>query len=195
MKRDWDKYLNSQFYSECQLISALNAYYRLTGKQYTPQKGVELRMKGLKTTVINSDYEELVDVVKARHGAAITIGDAHKLMGLKTKWKGKSLYDFNHTEKKNPKWKRGSNTIARFIVTGSKNKLPLPIEVKVWHPRYGFHSVLIVDHEPKTDAYQVTNFGYATTIQGWIFKEDFDRYVNDGNTEWSYRVFELKKKK
>ena len=48
MKRSWNKYINKNKYSECQLITALNAYYYLTGKQYCKQDSKE--------------YENLVDL-------------------------------------------------------------------------------------------------------------------------------------
>jgi len=51
-------YQNGQLYSECQLVSALNARYKLQGQRIDFE---------------SEEYEALVDEAKARHGAAIYI--------------------------------------------------------------------------------------------------------------------------
>jgi len=170
-KYNWDKFHNQQKYSDCQVITAMNAHYYWYG-----------RYIGLDS----DEYEELVDIAKARHGSAIDINAVHKKLMLKVVWKGDSLYDFyNHmieglkyptegreehifrkqpcgsvieikkdetkehrksAEKYNKQVKR---TITQFC---KENKLqsynyimPLPMEWSIWHPRYGFHSTLIID--------------------------------------------------
>jgi len=80
MKRKWDKYINKNKYSECQLITALNAYYYLTGKQYCKQDSQE--------------YEDLVDLIGARYGGAIGIEKAWKKLGVEVVWQGIGLGDF-----------------------------------------------------------------------------------------------------
>lgn len=65
--RDWRKFLNKQKYSECQLISAINAYYWLSGKTIRQE---------------TKRYENLVDLVCARYGSAICINKAHRRFGL-----------------------------------------------------------------------------------------------------------------
>ena len=168
MRREWKNFHNSQKYSECQLVTALNAYYFLTGK------------------IIKQDskrYENLVDLCFARYGAAININKVHKKLGLK---------------------------ITKHYIS-LPNKVRLPLEISVWHKSYGFHSVLIVDFEPKSKACRVTNFKMATNTQGWIFHEDLNHLlrVGKGNSivnscpkcdkdkepRWQYRLFELDKEK
>lgn len=63
----WDDYHNTQKYSECQLVSVVNALYCLTG------------------TRIGQDskrYEKLVDLCKARHGSAIDIEAVHHKLNI-----------------------------------------------------------------------------------------------------------------
>jgi len=54
------------------------------------------------------------------------------------------------------------------------------MEINVWHKRTGFHSALIVDHEPKCDAYRITNFKEAATHDGWLFAEDLYQFLGSG---------------
>lgn len=81
MKRDWKKYLhhNKRGYGDCQLITALNACYYITGKQYCAQDSEE--------------YEKLVNITGCRHGAAINIERAHKRLGIEVIWSGNSIFD------------------------------------------------------------------------------------------------------
>jgi hypothetical protein len=72
MKREWTKYINKQKYSECQLITALNAHYYLTGKTINQE---------------SKKYEQLVDLVKARNGSAICIEES---------WGRLDIYPFNY---------------------------------------------------------------------------------------------------
>lgn len=83
MNRDWLKYINKNLYSECQLITALNAYYYLTGKC--------IRQKSKR-------YEKLVDLVGARYGSAINIEKVWNKLGLRVIKEGNSLFDFKPTD-------------------------------------------------------------------------------------------------
>lgn len=157
IKRQWNKYLNCQKYSECQLVTALNAYYYLTGKVYCFQD--------------SEKYEELVDLCGARYGAATSIEKVHRKLGLVIK------KEFQH----------------KFLFC--KNKT-LPLEMSVWHKRTGYHSVCIVDYEPKTECFRIPNFKYATSIKGWMFAEDtylYERESPSKTSPWKYRLFGLKK--
>jgi hypothetical protein len=164
--RVWEKYLNKQLYSECQLVTAINIYYFLTGKVIEQN---------------SNTYEELVDLINARHGSAIDIKKAHEKLGLTVIKKTVYLWDI---------WE--------------DKKLLLPIEATVWHKRTGFHSVAIVDQCLKTDCIRITNFKEATNMQGWMFREDFYQYelkithgdsgLNSPREKWRYRAFGLKGK-
>lgn len=165
--RTWEKYLNKQLYSECQLVTAINAYYYLTGKTIKQD---------------SQEYEDLVDLVKARSGSAICIEKAYEKLGLITLKKEEWLWGL---------W--------------DERKLLLPIGATIWHKKTGFHSVAIVDHCPKTDCIRVPNFRAVTSTDGWMFREDFYQYetritqgddgFNTKGKQWRYRVFGLKGKK
>ena len=163
--RSWEKYLNKQLYSECQLVSAINAYYFLTGKTIKQN---------------SQEYEDLVDLVRAREGSAICIEKAHKKLGLITIKKAEHLWDL---------W--------------DNKGLLLPIEATVWHKKTGFHSVTIIEQCQKTDCIRIANFQDATSMEGWMFREDFYLYeidvyrgnnghFNSAGNKWRYRVFGLK---
>jgi len=77
--RSWKKYINEQKYSECQVITAINAYYYLTGKTISQD---------------SEEYEKLVDLVSARNGSAIGIEKVHKKLGLVTLKRVKWLHEF-----------------------------------------------------------------------------------------------------
>lgn len=83
--RDWNKYIDRQKYQECQLVTALNAYYYLTGKVYCEQN--------------SQDYEDLVDLCCSRIGAAINIGKIHKKLGLVILEKHRFLWNFSDNKK------------------------------------------------------------------------------------------------
>lgn len=140
MRRDWKKYLNKQKYSECQLITAINAYYFLTGKTLEQD---------------SNEYEDLVTLCGARYGSATSIEKIYKRLNLKIIWSGSSLFDLEY---------KGGQ------------KIPLPIEFNCWHKKTGFHSTLIVDHVIKCGVYRITNFKYATSIEGWMFTEDLYQF-------------------
>lgn len=165
MMRNWNKYLNYQKYSECQLVTTINAYYYLTGKTIKQD---------------SQEYEDLVDLCGARHGSAICIEKIHKKLGLVIE-KHRYLYKFLPTIRK---------------------KLPLPIEVNIWHRLTGSHSILIINHSIKCNAVRITNFRYETR-NGWIFLDDLGLYehrqfsgdhgINDKNgKQWNFRLFGLK---
>ena len=157
--RDWNEYHQKNKYSECQLITALNIYYYLTGK-YIDQE--------------SDEYEELVDLCLARYGSAISIKKVWDKLGIKVKESYLNSLDWSN--KKQP---------------------PLPMEINIWHKSYGFHSVAAIDYEPKTDAFKIANFKWATSLDGWIFYEDLNHFIikNPDREEprYCYRFFELTK--
>ncbi len=57
MKREWNNYIDSQKYMDCQLVTACNAYYYLTRK---------------KIKYGSKQYEKFVDLGGARYGSAIS---------------------------------------------------------------------------------------------------------------------------
>ncbi|GAG89753.1 unnamed protein product, partial [marine sediment metagenome] len=68
MKKQWKKYRNrNSTEGDCQLITAVNAYYYLTGK-----------------TVNDEDYEKYVDLVGTGHGSAISIEKVWRKLGIKS---------------------------------------------------------------------------------------------------------------
>lgn len=136
----WNNYINkNKAGSDCQLVTAVNAYYYLTGDFIDDDK-----------------YEELADLCCCRTGAAIKIEKVWDELGIEVK----DEYD-------------GLDGVRIFC---PERKIPLPIEVSIWHKHYGFHSVLIVDHEPKTACYRITNFDRETTTKGWLFAEDMYKW-------------------
>lgn len=70
MERDWEKYHSKNLYSECQLVTALNANYYLTG-EYINQDSEE--------------YEKLVDLCLSRHGSAICIEKVWDKLNIEVK--------------------------------------------------------------------------------------------------------------
>lgn len=157
---EWDKYHNKNKYSECQMMTALNARYYLTG-EYVSQD--------------SDEYEKLVDLCGARHGSAVNIEKVWDKLNIEIKETYLNSLDWEENGIENP---------------------PLPLEIMVWHKAYGFHSVLAVDYEPKTDALRIVNFRYATNLRGWIFCEDLFHFIikNPDKSEprYSYRQFVLK---
>lgn len=75
--RDWELYIKKQKYSECQLVTALNAWSYLTGRM--------LRQDSKR-------YEALVDLCGARHGAAISIDKIHRRLGIEPYNEGVSVH-------------------------------------------------------------------------------------------------------
>ena len=135
--RKWEKYIHkNKREGDCQLISAVNAYYYLT-----------------RNIVSNDLYEKLADECGCIAGSCIDMKKAFKVLDL---YASKSY---------------------NYFVDGSINVLPL--EINVWHKFFGYHSILAVDWEPKTDAFKVTNFRHVSSAQGWIFSEDLYHFIVD----------------
>jgi len=169
--RRWENYINHQKYSECQLVTALNAYYYLTGKQYCKP--------------FSDEYEELVDLCAARHGSAIFINKIHKKLNLEITEKHKFIEGFFYDDDMNRK-----NT-----------KLPLPINAVIHHRLTGFHSVLIVDHIVKCEAVRVANFRYETRNGWIFIDDlklyaspcfSGDDGINSKGKKWNFRLYKLK---
>ena len=68
MIRSWEGFQNTQNYLECQLVSALNAYYYLTGKR------IEIGSEG---------YEELVDLSGGRNRTCLCMSPIYERLGIK----------------------------------------------------------------------------------------------------------------
>jgi len=149
IRREFDKYHNRQKYSECQLVTALNIQYYLTGKSIKQE---------------SQRYEDLVDLCGARHGSAAHIEKVWKRLKIEPKQIFSGVYDLSE-------WQEKKN---------SEKKIPLPLEANTWHKRHGFHSVAIVDYEPKTECVRVLNFRHETSIAGgWLFLEDLYKFLID----------------
>ena len=71
--------------------------------------------------VTEVEYEALVDLVKCRHGAAIETHKAWEYLGLKV--------ENGPVETMDLEWVRTH----------------LPVEIGIYDPKYGFHSVLVVE--------------------------------------------------
>lgn len=170
MKRYWEKYINKNKdgFADCQLVAALNAYYYLTGKVYCEQS--------------SNFYDYLIYMCGGWHGAAIDIKKVHEKLGIKILKTYDSLIDI--TTYKN---------VKGFTARDKKKKIPLPLEVGVWEKHYGYHSVLIVDHEPRVNCYRITNFKYVTNLQGWMFAEDLYQYLK--TIDHAYKLYGLESDK
>lgn len=149
--------LKNQFGFDCQVVTAVNAYYCLTGKRITDK----------------DEYRSLVELAKAMNGAAISIEKVHRKLGLKTLWEGNSLYDLQN---KVTEWGDGT-TKSPLIKKCTSTRIPLPMEWVVWHKKRGLHSTLIVDECSKTKCFRVVNFDQVTSHDGWFFKEDMYLYT------------------
>lgn len=187
---NWNKYLhrNKTGEADCQLVTALNAYYYLTGKLYCSQDSKE--------------YERLRKLAGVVAGPAIHIEKIHKELGMITVNKYKSLYDITFESRKltpceiaSQIKKHPSIDWSKCETSKQKRTVPLPLEAKIWEKHYGFHSVLIVDYEPKTTCFRVLNLRYATSLSGWIFEEDFNmlvRHAHNRPKDWAVRQLGLK---
>lgn len=160
-KRDWKKYAikNHLNYCDCQVVSAVNAYYFLTGKVI----GQTSKM-----------YDGLVVLAKAKYGSALCIDKVHDRLGIRVS--GSQYSIINHG-----------------LV--SKLSVKLPVEVCIWHKSYGYHSVLIVDWEPRTASVRVTNFEGVNNC-GWIYYEDFQHYLVERPSKKGgrFNIYERNKK-
>ena len=170
-KRTWKKYLNKQKYSECQVVTAINAYYFLTGKTIKQD---------------SDEYEELVDISYARYGSAICIEKIYKKLGIKIIWSGDSLLDFKL------EFEKSNNSLSDYMPKYKKGKIPLPLEFNCWHKKTGFHSTLIVDHIIRCGVYRIANFRVATSLEGWIFEEDLYQFGTK-QTGKKFKLFGLEK--
>jgi hypothetical protein len=133
--RKWENYIHrNKSDGDCQLVSAANAYYYLTGK-----------------IIDDKLYESLIDECGCRCGACINIKKAYDRIGLYVK-----------------------NSYNYFV---SGNMKVLPLEINVWHKFFGYHSIIALDWESKTDAFRITNFRHVASASGWVFSEDLDHFV------------------
>jgi len=172
MCRPWKNYINFQLRSECQLISALNAYYYLTGNRITQD---------------SQEYESLIDLSLARKGTALNIEKVHDKLGIEP------IGYSNHFHILINKWYK-FNTQEEIEFPKEEQEFKLPIEMNVFHKKTGFHSVLIVDTCIKTECIRITNFSDATSLNGWFFSEDLYQYIHHCNQGWVFRLFGIKKK-
>ena len=120
-------------------------------------------------TVDKELYEELIDDCGCRHGACINMKKAFNTLKL--------CIDKPY----------------KYFVDGSIDILPL--EINVWHKFFGYHSILAVDWEPKTEAFRVTNFRHVASASGWVFAEDLYNFIIDNpdkkRPRWQTRTFGL----
>ena len=87
MKRNYGKYIDkNQTAGDCQLVTAVNAYYFLTGKQWCKAK--------------SDEYERLVDLTACRHGSAIHIEKAWNELGIEIVWEGNIWFNVEEILKK-----------------------------------------------------------------------------------------------
>jgi len=98
-------------------------------------------------------YEKLIDDCGCRHGSCIDMKKAFRILGLCI------------------------NKSYNYFVDGSIDVLPL--EINVWHKFFGYHSILAVDWELKTNAFRVTNFRHVSSASGWVFSEDLYHFIID----------------
>ena len=68
MTRPWSGFQNTQNYLECQLVSAINAFYYLTGEK------IEIGSDG---------YEELVDLSGGRDRSCLCMSAVYERLGIK----------------------------------------------------------------------------------------------------------------
>lgn len=97
--------------------------------------------------ISEQEYEEFVDLSGCRYGTVIKIEPVLDRLGMRVEEQNDLLCGLKDIEKS------------------------LPLQIVVWHPRYGFHGVLVIDYEGKTDSYRVLNFDREATSSGWIYGE------------------------
>lgn len=174
MGRSWKKYLKkNKTCCDCQLVTAVNVYYHLTGKTISQD---------------SEQYDEFLEMTGCRHGGAISIEKVWNKLGIKPIQSSATLFDFKIIRPRNTKRPPKQSELVL------RKSLPFPIEWRVWHKHTGFHSVLIVEECKKTQCVRVLNFDSVTTAEGWMFEEDmymytrpFPQYKNS-----CYRLFGLK---
>lgn len=165
--RRWNMYLERQKYSECQLITALNAYYYLTGKVFCKQDSQE--------------YEDLVDLCCARNGAAININKVHNKLGLVILEKHRFLSDFCLDRKKLP---LPIETSVWHRLTGFHSVCIVDYSVKCG-------AVRIANFR-----YETRN-GWMFIDDFKLFKNPCfsgDSGINSRGLKWRFRLFGLKEK-
>lgn len=151
---EFNTFQNNQKYSECLLVSSLNA------------------LKYLKQETISEErYEEYVDFLEVRNKGINVMHDLVRnlwidKLGIYPKWTGETLFYF------------------RYETFPELKKIPLPIQASVILPpnpeknyEGGRHAVLIVDHNIECDAYQICNFSNHTNDYGWILSKDFRNFI------------------
>lgn len=140
--------------SDCQVVTAVNAYTYLTGNEIKQD---------------SERYQNMVDLVCARHGAAIAIEKAHEELGIRVK----KEYSIFH----------------EWVEDGRK----FPAELNVWHKKPGFHSTCLVDYEERSKAYRLLGLRWETTYGHWVFGEDLYQWIRKFNGPFEVRTFELNK--
>lgn len=113
-------------------------------------------------------YRDLAEIAGCVHGSCIDIKKVWKRLGI---WEDQKFSD--------------KFELKDVLFEGCF------FEASIWHQRYGFHSVSIVDYSKKSNSLQVLNFKYETTTQNWIFWEDFQHFLvkDPSNKEWVARSF------
>jgi len=68
------------------------------------------------------------------------------------------------------------------------------IELHVSHPKYGQHSIAIIEYSKRLDAIRVANFSHETSTKGWMFIENLRTFLvpNPNNDKDWGRIFKLK---
>lgn len=155
-----DGYLDCQKYLECQLVTIINAAIHLGEQPVDPH---------------SEEYERLIDIGGARHGAAIRpeyVMDYLRIEAVPT----------------DPGWK----TLKLHLSRG------FPVEYGLSHPGVGFHSVLVIgctdaDVRPKRRV-RVANLAGSTDEHMWM---DWDEFKESWYflSNWEARCFRLKKER
>lgn len=115
-------------------------------------------------------YEKFVKQTGAHTGSCIGIGKIWKQLDIEEKKTYNSLIDIPYPYQ-------------------------FPLEAIVWHRKYGRHSILIVDYEPKSFCFRITNFQHETSSYGWMFEEEIYKFiVNAPLKKWKFRLLGLIKK-
>ena len=139
------KVQDSQLYSECQLVTILNASYYL-GESFIPNK--------------TEEYERLVDLVGARHGAALMIDKAQDYLKLKHITVEPTL-----------------ENIKALL----HNKMP--VGIGVWTKNSGLHNVLILDIKEAGTEMMVANLYPYTDSNMWITWKKLKPMIKKGTNK------------
>ena len=160
-KREWDRYTNRQDAMECQLVTALNAYYYLTGKFV--KRG-------------SDRYDKLRKMCEELRGESID--------DMSPGWRWLGIRPGTHWDFPPIVWKKRQGLLHNVFPSC------LPLEISVWYKRCRLHSVCAVEYEPRTKCLRVPNFQWVTSNEGWIFIEDLRHYVTKADG-WMCRQFEI----